>query len=60
MSIDRGSTPFVASGTFADKMVSNTLGFLLQGLIRYSGVGKHTLIVTKDEGGLIARYSHHK
>ena len=39
-------------------MIGNTLGFLLQGQIRYSGVGKHTLIVTKNEGGQGARNPH--
>ena len=39
-------------------MTGNTLRFLLQGRIRYNDVRKHTLIVTKNEGGKDARNSN--
>ena len=59
MSIHIGSMPFVAKITLVEKVIGNILGFLLQGRIRYSGVDKHTLIVTKNEGRKDARNPHH-
>ena len=59
MGINICSTPFITVNTIADKVVSNTLGLLLQSRIRGSSVGKDTIIVAEDERRFGTRDSHH-
>ena len=59
MGIDIGHLPFVLCSSFSDKMIGNTLGFLLQHQVRDGHIGQHWLIVSIDEHGIITRDTHH-